>query len=443
MRNKHIFMKKRPKKDIFFHYNKLRIILFLIKMRYNEKKKVNTGEVINKVKKYSCSVVDENGKSLRKIFEAENETELFTKIKQGNLLLVSSEELEVAQTVVKKLKVKELILFCRQLSIMLQSGITVIKAIDILEQKSQRPRTRHVYALIYESLQKGNSLSTSMEEQGVFPTMLINMIRNGEAGGVLEENLGKMADHYEKDNKLRNKVRSASMYPIILMCVSLVLVLFLMTVVMPQFLTMYEGYTDLPLPTVIVMGISSFITQNWVGIIIAVIIAVFVVQALMKVPAVRYFIDNLKLTMPIIGKLNRTIYSSRCARNFATLYASGVQMIDLLSMTATMIGNAVIEEGFSFVIQKVSRGELISTALNDLGMFDPMFTSMVFIGEESGALDNILNKAADYFDEEADAAIQKMVALLEPTMIVFMGIMVAFIILAVMLPMYGAMGTIA
>lgn len=395
------------------------------------------------MKKYRCTVIDEEGKTLQRLFEAENELELLQKIKQASCLTASFEEVEVAKTIVKKLKIKELIVLCRQLSIMLQSGITVIKAIDILEQKSERGRTRHIYAMIYESLQKGNSLSTAMEEQGVFPTMLISMVRNGEAGGVLEENMEKMAEHFEKENKLKNKIRNATMYPIILSVVSIAVVIFLMSVVMPSFLSMYENYTNLPWPTKVVMAISQFMTNHWLMIVLGAGVAVFAVQGLMKVPSVRYFVDNLKLTLPILGRLNRTVYSSRCARSFATLYASGVQMIDLLSMTARLLGNAVIEEGFVYVVQKVSRGELISTALTDLGLFDPMFTSMVYIGEESGALDEILNKAADYFDEEADAAIQKMISFLEPALIVVLALVIGFIIIAVMLPMYGAMGTIS
>ncbi len=392
--------------------------------------------------RYECIVIDEEGKTLKRKFEAESEIELLQKVKQNKLLLESYEQQRVDIKAIKKISIKELIVFCRQLSIMLQSGITVIKAIDILEQKSEKARTRSIYANVYESLQKGNNFASSLEDTGVFPLLLINMVQSGESGGVLEENMAKMADHYEKENKLRNKIRQASMYPMILGAVCMAVVILLMTVVMPQFLSMYENYTTLPWPTQFLMNLSNFFTDN--SLLVIFIIGLFIVlsQMIIKIPSVRYKIDSFKLSMPIFGKLNRTIYSSRCARSFATLYASGVQMIDMINMTSRVINNKYVEKGFDYVVEKVTRGELVSTAIQDLNIFDPMFTSMVYIGEESGSLDHVLNKAADYFDEEADAATQKLISYLEPALILFMAFVIGFIIIAVMLPMYGSMDSI-
>ncbi len=393
------------------------------------------------MKLFKCVLIDKNRKKVTRTLEAENEQSLLLKIKQMEYYLVSYEEVHREVKPVKRMKAKDLIVFCRQTSVMLQSGITIIKAIHILETKSDKPKIRAIYGKIYESMQKGNSLSTAMREQGVFPNILLNMVEAGETSGILEINLAKMGEHFEKENKLNNKVKSSLMYPMILGAIAIVVVIFLMTTVLPTFFTLYEGY-DLPLPTQILVSVSNFISNYWWLLIAGLAILFMVMQILLKIRSVRKFIDRIKLKMWVVGKLNRTIYSARCARGFATLYASGLDMIQLLQMVSIIIGNIVIEDEFQNVIQKVSRGEFISTSLEDTKLFDPMFTSMVYIGEESGSIDSILGSAADYFDEEADAATTRLVSFLEPLMIVVMALVIGGIVVAVILPMYGMMSLV-
>ncbi|MEG0076400.1 type II secretion system F family protein [Anaerorhabdus sp.] len=390
------------------------------------------------MKVFKCVLIDKNKKKVTRIIEAENEQSLLLKIKQMEYFLVSKEEVVKETKAIRKMKAKDLIIFCRQISVMLNSGITIIRAINILESKSSNPKTKIIYERIYELMQKGNSLSVAMREQQVFPNILINMVEAGETGGILEINLAKMGEHFEKENKLNNKIKGAMMYPIILSIVAIIVVIFLVTMVLPTFFELYAGQ-ELPLITQILVAVSNFLTKYWAFVIAAVAILIMVVPIICKLRPIRTRIDKFKLYAPVIGKLNQTIYSARCARGFATLYASGLDMIELLRMVSLIIGNVVIQDKFQDVIQKVSRGEYISTSLEDAKVFDPMFTSMVYIGEESGSIDTILESAADYFDEEADAASTRIVSLLEPLMIIIMALIIGFIVAAVMLPMYGMM----
>ena len=193
---------------------------------------------------------------------------------------------------------------------------------------------------------------------------------------------------------------------------------------------------DIPLTTKILLGISHFLIGYWWQIILALIGGVFLLRYLLRMPSFRLQYDRFILFMPIIGKLNQTIYSARCARTFASLYLSGVPALDMLMITGKVLNNSYLEKMFDDVIAGVSRGEFISTAIQATGAFDPMLSSMIYIGEEAGALGDILSKTADYFDEESDAAMQRMVSLMEPVMIVVLGIMVAFIVISIMQPMF-------
>jgi type IV pilus assembly protein PilC len=274
------------------------------------------------------------------------------------------------------------------------------------------------------------------KQGGSFPDILINMVVAGEIGGTLERSLLLMSAHFEKEQKLKNKIKGASTYPIILAIIATAVVILLMTFVLPTLTQMFDPGTLPPL-TSFVMGISHFLTNYWFIYIPALIIMVFGSAALLRLPPVRLKYDQFILRMPVIGPLNQTIYSARCARSFASLYLSGIQTIPMIQSTAQILGNTYIEGLFDEVVLRVSHGEVISQALEDMGVFDPMLCSMVNVGEETGALGDILIRTADYFDEEADTALTKMVALVEPIMLVVMGVVIGVIVVSVIQPMFG------
>lgn len=302
---------------------------------------------------------------------------------------------------------------------------------------------KECYRRLYERLQQGRELSYAMDAEGnTFPKLLIRMIRSGEISGSLDTTLERMADHYEKENKLSNKIKNAMLYPKILCGVCIVVVIAVITFILPSFFQLYEGQA-LPLPTQIMIWISDFITSKWYILIVAAVAVYLFWIWFKRIPAVRFKLDHLKLVMPIFGKLNKTILSSRFANTFATLYASGVNVIEILEICSDILDNTWITDCFKRIITRVSNGEYMSTAIGAEDIFEPMLMSMLFIGEESGRLDEILNKAADFYDEEANAATEKMVSMIEPMLIIVMGVVVCFIIVAIMLPMYGMLDNVS
>jgi len=367
---------------------------------------------------------------------AESPENLMAQVKLKSLYFVDYQEIQKTEVNVSKLKVKSLVIFCRQLGTMLTAGIPISQALDMIRAKADSPKSRKVFSRVYEEVQKGNSLSTALQlQEGLFPSLLINMITAGEAGGSLDISMTRMADHYDKEHKLSNKVKGAMIYPLVLVFVAVAVVLILVTFVLPTITNMFSA-SQMPWTTKILLAFSHFLLGNWLLIIIFLAIAIVAGRFAMRIPQIKLAYDRMLLYLPIIGKLNQTIYSARCARTFASLYLSGVQALDMLLITGKVLNNSYLEKKFDQVIESVSRGEYISSAIADTGAFDPMLSSMIYIGEEAGSLGDILAKTADYFDNESDAAISRMVALLEPAMIIVLGIIIAFIVVSIMQPMF-------
>ncbi|MEA5027062.1 MAG: type II secretion system F family protein [Erysipelotrichaceae bacterium] len=388
------------------------------------------------MKSYSVTAVDSKGNTIKDVFQAESSQELIQSVKAKQLYLLDYNEKSITEDNIGKLKLKSIVIFCRQLGTMVKSGIPIVQALDMLQNKADTSKSHRVFSNIYEEVQKGNSLSTSMQKQkGAFPELLVNMVMAGELGGTLEISLLRMADHYDKELKINNKIRTSSIYPLILGIVSIAVILLLVIFVLPTITGMFPA-EDIPWTTQIILGFSNFIIKNWLSVIVVLLLVFVGIKAALNVRSIRVQFDRLKLYLPIIGKLNQTIYSARCARALASLYASGVQTIDMLETTSRVLNNAYLEDVFIGVTLNVSKGELISKAIGDTEAFDPMLSSMIYIGEESGSLGEILNSTADYFDNESDTALQRLVALMEPIMIVVLGFIVGFIVISIIQPIF-------
>lgn len=394
------------------------------------------------MRSFTISTIDKKGKSKKEIILAETEQELFQMVKNRQLYLEEYRETMTETSRSKKLKLKSLVVFCRQLGTMVSSGIPIVKALDMLHEKADNSHARHVFRAVYEEVQKGNSLSNAMSlQEGAFPSLLINMILAGETGGTLDNSLMRMSSHFEKEQKLNNKIKSASIYPSILGVVSVGVVLMLVTFVLPTITQMFDP-ANMPWTTQLVMGFSHFITNNYGGILVFLGSITVITLLALNIREVRIQVDKIKLYLPLFGKLNQTIYSARCARALSSLYSSGVQTLDMLEITAQVLNNAYLEEVFQTVIAEVSRGVLISSAITNTASFDPMLASMIYIGEESGSLGKILNSTADYFDDESDSAIQRMVSMFEPIMLVILGFVIGFIVISIIQPIYTSYGSI-
>lgn len=387
------------------------------------------------MKSYQVKALDKNGKIIKNIVTLDREEDVFSLLKENEQLLIDIKRVNKANR--NKLKNVELIIFTRQLSSMIDAGVAILKGIHIIQNSTANAKAKRIYNNLSSEIQRGNALSNAMMKQGgAFPEILINMVAAGEMGGTLEKSLSLMSNHFEKEQKLINKVKSASTYPIILGVISVAVVLLLMTFVLPTITSMFDE-SNLPPLTAFVMGISDFILAYWYLMIIGTFLTISLFTYLMSVPGFRLKVDQFLLKMPVIGKLNRTIYSARCARSFASLYLSGIQTLQMIESTAKILNNSHIELLFDEVVLKVSQGEAISNAVEDMQVFDPMLASMINVGEETGSLGDILAKTADYFDGEAENALSKMVALIEPLMLVVMGIIIGVIVVSVIQPMFG------
>lgn len=388
------------------------------------------------MKSYHITAVDAKGKTIEDIVSADSTQELVQLVKGKQLFLLDYKEGISTSDSITKLKMKSLVVFSRQLGTMIAAGIPIIQSLDMLQSKADNNKTRQIFRNIYEEVQKGNSLSKAMQlQKGAFPELLSNMVIAGEMGGTLDQSLRRMSEHYEKEQKLNNKIRTASIYPAILGFVSVAVILMLVTFVLPTITGMFDS-ENIPWTTRIILGFSDFITSNWVAIIATIIMLSVGIRLALKIPKVKIEFDKLKLYLPIFGKLNSTIYSARAARAMASLYSSGVQTIDMLETTSRVLNNAYLEDKFFGVIEEVTKGELISKAIQNTGEFDTMLSSMIFIGEESGSLGDILNSTADYFDNEADSALARMIAMIEPIMLIVLGVIIGFIVVSIIQPIF-------
>jgi type IV pilus assembly protein PilC len=389
------------------------------------------------MKNFQVSMMTKMGQTSKVFLTADTIDELKKTVKDKSMYLIDYHEVNPRESVGTRLKVKHLVVFSRQMSTMISAGIPIIQALDMLQDKAENKRSKEVFRNLFEEVQKGNSISDAMISQhGAFPDLLTNMVRAGELGGTLDKSLLRMSSHFEKEAKLASKIKSASIYPAILAFISVFVVLLLVTFVLPTITAMFDQ-SQMPWTTKIILNLSHFLIGNWLAIIVFLFFAIVGYRFSLKIHSVKVFMDKLKLRMPIFGKLNKTVYSARCARAFASLYSSGVQTLDMIETTGKVLSNTYLEEKFVSVVEKVSAGELISKAIEETGEFEQMLSSMIYIGEESGSLGDILNSTADYFDDEADSAISRMISMIEPIMIIVLGVVIGFIVVSIIQPIFA------
>lgn len=399
---------------------------------------------------YRYEAQQAGGALTKGLADADNPAELFAKLKQrGEYCITYSEAHADALTAQrsfgsKKLNTRELALVCRQFSTMLNAGLTVIKCLDTLYRQAVKRPTREALMGVYEGVQKGLGLSIAMNQQGAFPSLLINMVESGEMSGSLDTIMMRMAEHFEKEHKLKSKVTNAMIYPIALMVTGVVVMMVLLGFVIPKFFTMFESMgAELPAITKMLLALSTFVQEKWLLILLVFAGAVVVAVMAWKSKQGRRVISGAMLKLPFFGKLQKTIITARFSRSLATLFASGMSLITALEISTRVVGNAMLDFYMDSAIEQVRKGVSLSSVIEKVGVFPPMFSSMVSVGEESGALDDILYKTAVFYDDEADSAISAMVASIEPIMIVALGIVVGFIVLSVIMPMMSAYQAVA
>lgn len=338
---------------------------------------------------------------------------------------------------------KDYAIICRQLFAMLGAGVPIIQSLNILRAQVTKKALRAGLDQIYEDVQKGQLLSEAMKKQRkVFPELMINMIEAGELSGAMDGVLERLSYHFEREAKISNKIKSAMVYPVILTVVAVAVVTFLLTFVMPTFVGMFEGSgVPLPLPTRILMALSSAMQHYWYLFLLGIVILIVGLVQYIATPAGRRRFDELKLAIPVVKGLNQKIASTRFSRTLSTMLASGIPLIQALENIERIIGNTVIAEGIHTVREEVQRGSDLAGPISKIKHFPPMVPSMIHVGEESGTLDDILKKTAEFFDEEVETEFDRLLALFEPAMIVVMGVIIGFIVISMALPMFDMVKT--
>lgn len=374
---------------------------------------------------------------------AEDVNDFLEKIHEKGLFCSSYKEAsEKKSKTLHKFKMSELAFNCRQLSAMLSAGLTLVRTLDILSKEQEKDSAKQIFREVYEEVQKGSSFSDAMKmQQGAFPWFMVSMVQAGESSGQLDVIVKRLEDYYDKQNKLNNKIRGAMMYPIILavLCVAIVIALF--TFIMPTFKGLLTE-KDMKGLTGALFAFSDSLTGYWyiyLGVILAV---VFIIKYALKVPDVRYKFDKMICKMPKAGKLVVKVYTGRFARTLSSLYSSGIPMVEALERSASVLNNTFIEKAFITVVDEVKQGEQLSVSIQRTGIFESMFCSIIYVGEESGALDSILEKTAAFYEDESDSAIQRLVGLIGPVMIIFMGVCIGFVIAGILPAIYNSMENI-
>jgi len=344
-----------------------------------------------------------------------------------------------------KVATKEIAIFFRQFSVMIDAGLPLVQCLEILAANQENKTFQNVLTGVRTTVESGSTLANAMRGYPVvFDDLTTNMIEAGETGGILDIILQRLATYVEKAVRLRSAVKSALIYPVAVVGIAVVIVGALLKWVVPIFANLFAGLgVALPLPTRIVMGLSAFVNTFWWIIIGLGVGVVFGIKQIRKHPKGRYFFDGLLLKLPIIGNLLRKIAVGRFTRTLGTLITSGVPILEGLSITARTSGNAILEEALMKVRKAIEEGRTIVDPLRECGVFPNMVTQMIGVGEATGAMDNMLQKIADFYEEEVDAATKDMLAMLEPAIIGLLGVMVGGIVISLYLPLFSMIAKLA
>lgn len=366
---------------------------------------------------------------------------LYLALKKDNIFLTEYTQIEKKKRV-KPLSSLELSEFCRQLTAMVASGITLSRSLNIILMGNLKPNITLLLTNVQQQVQMGQPLSEALASQEVFPDMMVNMFRAGEASGQMESVSRKLAVYYEKDHRLKTKIQTATMYPKILLVVCLAAVLIIFLFVVPKLEDLFFSM-EVPLLTRILIAFSNFLRDYWyiAGLVILSCVALW--QVLITLPVVRFAVDKLKVKLPIMGRQLRVIYTARFARSQSSLYASGLSMIHSMHITASTLSNKYLEIQLTEAAKKVRSGDMLSHAIQAVVGFDAKLAPTIFVGEETGRLDHMLETIADSYEHEADIALDKLTALIEPVMIVIMGVLVCLIMVGVLVPIWNMYSGVA
>lgn len=394
---------------------------------------------------YAYTIRDATGALRQGTRDGENERAVVHWLQEQGLTVVKVQQTRVAKPKSAgggfgRVKLSDLSIFCRQFSTMVDAGVSLVRCLSVLGEQTMSSKLRRIIADVEAEVQAGQPLSKALSKYpNVFSNLFIGLVHAGEVGGALEESLQRLSVFLEKDMELRRKVRGAMTYPCIVMVVALIVVIGLVTFVLPKFMQLFVELgmkkDSMPVMTVMLMNFSHFLTSKWW--IVLLMLAAFYTSFRMfvRTRVGRRAYDRLKLKAPVFGKLNHKICLARFSRTLGTLLVSGVPILQALETVAGTVANEIIGDAILEARSRIREGDRIADPLQKSKMFPPMVVQMIAIGEESGALDQMLTRIADFYESEVDATLQSLTSAIEPLLIVFLGAAVGFIVISMFLPL--------
>lgn len=398
---------------------------------------------------YNYVAKNRQGKEIKAQVVTDDFSQVAGQLRQQGYYVVSIEKkeeskldlknLSISKFIHKRVKISDLAIFSRQFAVLIDAGIPLVDALEIVRDQTDHPTLNRVLAEVQEDVETGSTLSEAMlKHPGVFPALYCQMVRTGETGGMLDRVLNDMAEHYLHQNKLNEQIKSALYYPITFLVLAIVACSILVTVVIPSFVSIFSGLgAELPLTTRMLIGISEFLQKYWWFLLGGIILFIVIIYSYTRTPSGRYRFDRIRLKLPIMGDIFRKIAVSRFARTYSFLIGSGVNVLNALKIIEDVVGNRVIANALILAERKVKEGGNLSQPLEESNQFPRMVTRMLKVGEETGDVDVMLSQIADFYDQEVKRKIEGAISLIEPILIIIMAVIVGFIAVSVILPIFN------
>ncbi|MCM8791810.1 MAG: type II secretion system F family protein [Candidatus Omnitrophica bacterium] len=392
--------------------------------------------------RYYYVAKDKIGKTVSGFLDASSETELIKELHQRDLLVISVRLESKRDRMINfrkgKVSLDELVIFLRQLATLIEAGIPLVQALSLLEEQLENRCLNQIILSVRKDIEAGVNLPDALTRHPeVFSSLIVNMVKAGEASGMLDEILQRLATYLEKTLSLLRKIRSGLVYPAVVVVMAILITIVLLLKVVPTFKGIFEMLGGkLPLPTLILIGISDFLLKYFFLFIIILIVVAFLFIRYINTERGRYNFDKRKLQLPVVGILFRKLAIARFCRTLSTLVKSGVNILNALEIVGKTSGNKVIEEAANKCRQAIKEGETISAPLSQTKVFPPMVCRMINVGEKTGQLENMLSKIADFYEEQVDTAVAALVSMIEPLVIVFLGVVVGGIVISLFMPVF-------
>jgi type IV pilus assembly protein PilC len=392
---------------------------------------------------------ERTGRRTKGKIESSSKALAIVQLKKEGLIVASIEEekktiLDMEIHLTRPVKFQHIVIFLRQFATLIRAGISIVEAIRILSMQSESKMLRRILGEVEGELRKGIQLSEACaKHKKVFEPLFVSMIRAGEASGQMEVVLDRLAAYYERSHYTREKIKSAMTYPITILILALGVLVYLLTSIVPVFVGMFASFgAELPPITKLVMALSQSVTETWYLYLIGLTVTIVIIRFVVNTSYGRFCVDYAKLKVPVFGKMMQKGVMARMSRTLSTLFSSSVPILQALAIVEDVVGNRVISQAIAQARENLKQGRPLSEPLKKSWVFPPLVSQMIAVGEETGSLDGMLEKVADFYEAEVERTVDQMKSLIEPVMIVFLAVIVGTIVMAIMVPMFDIFGKV-